>query len=161
MITGLLLVAALTGLAIGVIVGGRSPRAWLASTITALTAGFAASFGVLAGGGTWDWRSAARLGGETLHLRLDGISALFLALLCVVAAAGAVFSSEYWTDAAHPRTASTGRRWWNLTVLGLGWVLLVSNGIHFLLGWEAFTLSTYFLMTLERTSGEVRRAGWL
>ena len=161
MITGFLLVAALAGLVIGVLVGGRSPRAWLASTLTALTAGLAASIGVLAGGGTWDWRSAARLGGETLHLRLDGISALFLALLCVIAAAGAVFSSEYWTDAARPRTAGSGRQWWNITALGLGWVLLVSNGIHFLIGWEAFTLSTYFLMTLERTSGEVRRAGWL
>ncbi|MBI2408460.1 MAG: NADH-quinone oxidoreductase subunit H [Gemmatimonadetes bacterium] len=102
-----------------------------------------------------------RVGGETLHLRLDSISAMFLALLCVIAGAGAVYSSAYWTDAMHPRSAGAGRRWWNVLVLSIVVVLLASNGVHFLLGWEAFTISAYFLITLDRDNPDVRRAGWL
>ena len=159
MITGVLLATALTGLVIGVLVGGRSPRAWLTATLAALAAGLAASVGVLAGGGTWDWRSAARLGGETLHLRLDAVSALFLALLGVVGGAGAVYAREYWTE-----RRIRGRRGWpalvELTVLCLGLVLLSSNGLHFSsLG--AVHACAYFLITLERARARCGAAGWL
>jgi hydrogenase-4 component B len=40
-------------------------------------------------------------------------------------------------------------------------VLTVSNGLHFLIAWEAFALSAYFLVTLDRGQPEVRAAGWL
>ena len=158
---GFLLIAAAIALLLGMIAAGALPRVWLAATLGAVAAGLAAALRVLGSGGAWEWWSTLRVGGDVVHLRLDGISALFLALLCVVAGAAAVFSSEYWADAAHPRTARAGRLWWNLLVLSVGWVLLASNGIHFLMGWEVFTISTYFLMTLERPSVEVRRAGWL
>ena len=159
--TGLLLTLAATCLALGIIVARVSATAWLVTTVTGVTAGLASAVRVLAGGGAWEWRNALRVGGEALHLRLDAISALFLALLCVVAGAGAVYASEYWSDAEHPRSAGAGRRWWNLLVLGLGIVLLAANGIHFLVGWETFTISAYFLVTLDRDHAEVRRAGWL
>ena len=153
--------AAALGLIVGILASRRAPRVWLAATLMAVSLGLASAVRVLAGYGEWEWWSTMRVGGETLHLRLDAISALFLALLCVVAGAGAAFSREYWSDGAHPRTASTGRAWWSVLVLSLGWVLLASNGVHFLLGWESFTLSTYFLMTPDRMSPAVRRAGWL
>jgi len=99
--------------------------------------------------------------GETLHLRLDGLSALFLALTCVVGGAASVYGREYWTEAAHPRSARTGRLWWSLLLFSLGWTLLAANGLHFLIAWEVFTLSAYFLITLDRAREEVRAAGWL
>jgi hydrogenase-4 component B len=40
-------------------------------------------------------------------------------------------------------------------------VLLASHGLHFLIGWEMFTLSSYFLITLDRSRRETRAAGWL
>jgi hydrogenase-4 component B len=46
-------------------------------------------------------------------------------------------------------------------VLSLVAVLLVSNGLHFLIAWELFTLSAYLLITLDRRRAEVRAAGWL
>ena len=46
-----------------------------------------------------------------------------------------------------------------LTSMGL--VLLCSNGLHFLIAWELFTLSAYFLITLDRQPRDVRAAGWL
>ena len=36
-----------------------------------------------------------------------------------------------------------------------------SNGLHFLIAWEFFTLSAYFLITLEPRRAETRAAGWL
>ncbi|HEY5492782.1 MAG TPA: proton-conducting transporter membrane subunit [Gemmatimonadaceae bacterium] len=161
MTMGLLVSAAATSLIVGILAGRAAPRVWLAATLAGVAAGLASAIRVLSGGGEWEWWSAFRVGGELLHLRLDGISALFLALLCVIAGAGALYASEYWTDGSHPSTARAGRRWWNTLVLSMGVVLLASNGLHFLIGWEVFTISAYFLITLDRANPEVRRAGWL
>lgn len=129
--------------------------------LVSLGAALAAAVWLLAGGTTWEWRSGWVLCGASLHGRLDALSAFFLALLCVVGAAGAVYGGEYWTDRAHPRSAASGRWWWSLLVLSLGLVLTAANGLHFLLGWELFTLSAYYLVTLDRQRLEVRAAGWL
>ena len=120
----LLLLAALIALALSALFGGFAPRLWLGAVLqgAALTAVGAVS--VLADGTVWDWRSGLALGGEPLHFRLDGISALFLILLGVVGAAGAVYGHEYWDATAHPRSARSGRVWWSALVLCLGLVAL-------------------------------------
>ena len=46
-------------------------------------------------------------------------------------------------------------------ILAMDLVLVSRNGVHFLIGWECFTLAAFFLVTLDRRSPEVRRAGWL
>jgi hydrogenase-4 component B len=43
----------------------------------------------------------------------------------------------------------------------MGLVLGVSNGLHFLICWELFTICAYFLITLDRQPREARAAGWL
>jgi len=43
----------------------------------------------------------------------------------------------------------------------MGLVLLCSNGLHFLIAWEMFAITAFFLITLERQRREVRQAGWL
>ncbi|MBI5362292.1 MAG: NADH-quinone oxidoreductase subunit H [Planctomycetes bacterium] len=156
----ILLVAAL-GMLLGLVTGRFAPRVWLASTVVGAAAGLAASAAVLCGAGDWDWRSGAIVGGEPLHLHLDGIGALFLALVSVLGGAGAVYAREYWPDRAHPRSARAGRLWWSVLVASLGFVLLSANGLHFLIAWELFTLSAYFLITLDRANEAVRAAGWL
>lgn len=156
----LLLVASGTLLA-GVAVGRRWPRAWLGATLVGLCVALTAGIAVLCGAAPWEWRSSFMVGGELLHLRLDGISAFFLVLVCVVGGAASVYAHEYWGDDAHPRSAPMGRVWWNVMLLSLGFVLLASNGLHFLIAWELFTLGAYFLITLNRRQPEVRAAGWL
>jgi hydrogenase-4 component B len=158
---GPLLVVGALGLAFATLAGHVAPRTWLAATLVAVAAIFTTAVITLIGSATWEWSSAFTLGGERLHLRLDGISALFLALLGVVGGAGAIFAREYWGDAAHPRSARAGRTWWSAMILNLAFVLLTSNGLHFLIAWELFTLGAYFLITLNRQKGEVRAAGWL
>ncbi len=150
-----------TGMLVSVLAGMHAPKFWLAAVLVSAAGALGAAAVILNLGGAWESHSTATLGGETIHLRLDALSALFLALLSVIGGAGAVYAREYWSDAAHPRSARTGRAWWSLLLLCLGLVLLSANGLHFLIAWELFTLAAYFLVTLDRRSRDVRAAGWL
>jgi hydrogenase-4 component B len=141
--------------------GLRLPRAWLACTLGGTAALLVAAFWTLGGGVEWVWQSTWPLGGERVHLRLDGISAWFLTLVAVIGGTGAVYARGYWPDQAQAESAGRGRAWWSLLVLCMALVLLCSNGLHFLMAWEAFALSAYFLITLDRGRRETRAAGWL
>lgn len=158
---GWFMVAALAGLLGGLASARRWPRAWLVLNLAASLAALAAAAVVLARGEAWLWRSDFAFGGEPFLLRLDPVSAVFIALIAMVGGAGACYSRGYWSDRERPRSAGRGRFWWSLLVLGMGWVVLASNGLHFLLGWEIFAICGYFLVTLESRPRAVRRAGWL
>lgn len=161
MISAHLLLVAGIALVASLVAARRHPRVWLATTLTAAAAALGAAAWVLTGGAEWDWQPAIRLGGEPVHLGLDALSAFFLALLAVLGGAGATYAHEYWPDAAHPRSAPAGRAWWNVLLAFMGLVLLTRNGLHFLLAWELFAVSAYFLITCDRHRREVRQAGWL
>ena len=75
-----LMVFAVLVLVAAALSGAWLPRWWLALTLAGTAALLGASFWILGGGAEWDWRSGFALGGERLHLRLDAISAWFLAL---------------------------------------------------------------------------------
>ncbi len=158
---GWLLLVALIATLLALASARRAPRLWLAATLTASVAALASAVDVLSGVGTWELHSAFRIGGEQLSLRLDPISAFFLALLAVLGGVGAVYACEYWPDAAHPRSAKSGRAWWNAMIAFMALVLLAANGLHFLIVWELFAVSAFFLITRERHRREVRNAGWL
>ena len=160
---GPLLLAAVVALATALLAGWRAPRVWLGATLAGSAGLLFAAVLVLAGGAEaeWEWRSEFALGGERLHLQFDALSALFLALLSVIGGAGAAYAHAYWAEGAHPRSVRPGRVAWSALMLCIGWVLLSRNGLHFLIAWELFTLSAYFLITLERGRREVRAAGWL
>ena len=161
MTPGALLLLAAFSLVAGIGSGPWFSRTWLALTLAGATAGLAAALAVLLGTADWEWRSAFTLGGEFVHLRLDGVSALFLALLCVVGGTGAVYAREYWSEEHYPASAPRGRAWWTALLTSMGLVLLCANGLHFLIAWELFTVSAFFLVTLDRQRPEVRAAGWL
>jgi hydrogenase-4 component B len=162
MMTAPLLLLAFVSLAASVVVGAKLPRTWLALTAFGCIAALGAALNVLLGHADWEWRSGfVTVGGEPLHLRLDGVSALFLALLSVVGGAGAAYAREYWAEHHYPGSAPRGRAWWSALVLSMGLVLTVSNGLHFLIAWELFAICAYFLITLENKQREVRAAGWL
>ncbi|HEV2247217.1 MAG TPA: NADH-quinone oxidoreductase subunit H, partial [Terriglobia bacterium] len=156
---GALLIAAAGGLLLSILAAGRAPRLWLAGVLAAAVGGLSATVEVFLSGAVWDWQSVVRIGGEATHLRLDAVSALFLALLSLVGGTGAVYAGEYWTDRAHPHSAPRGRLWWSVLLLSLGLVLVAANGLHFLVAWEVFTVAAYFLVTLDRRHPEVRAAG--
>jgi hydrogenase-4 component B len=160
MSSGALLLLAVACLAASIVIGPHYARTWLGLVLTGVVAGLIAALGAL-GGSDWEWRSQFLLGDEALHFRLDGVSALFLVLLSVLGGAGAAYAREYWSDESYPTSAPRGRAWWSGLILSMGLVLLSSNGLHFLIAWELFTVSAFFLVTLERQRREVRTAGWL
>ena len=161
MTAGMLLSSGALSLAASVAFGPRRPRTWLALTLAGTAAAFGGALLVLLGAGSWEWRGAFALGGELPHLSLDALSALFLVPLAVVGAAGAVYSREYWSDVHAPESAGRGRAWWSALLLSMGLVLVCANGLHFLVAWEAFAISGYFLITLDRGRRDARAAGRL
>ncbi|HSU56462.1 MAG TPA: proton-conducting transporter membrane subunit, partial [Candidatus Dormibacteraeota bacterium] len=157
----LLLTISGVGMLASLLAGARAPRLWLAGLLVGVSGALGAAVVPLSSGMAWNWHGGPTLGGQVVHLRVDSVSALFLALLGVVGGAGGVYAGEYWEQHAHPRSARSGRVWWSALVLCLGLVLISANGLHFLIAWELFTVSAYFLVTLERQKPEVRAAGWL
>jgi len=145
----------------GIVLGPRLARVWLGLTLAGTGAILAAALTVLGGAADWEWRSGFPVGGESLHLRLDGISAMFLVLLSVVGGLGAIYAREYWSDVHYAESAPRGRLWWCAMILSMVFVLLSSNGLHFLIAWELFAVSSFSLITLDRGRREVRAAGWL
>jgi hydrogenase-4 component B len=158
---GVLLLISLLSLGAGMLASSRQARWWLVLTVMGTVAGLGAALIVLLGAVDWEWRSAFALGGEAIHLRLDAVSALFLALLSMVGGSGAVYASEYWSEPRYPDSAPRGRACWSALLLSMGLVLTVSNGLHFLIAWELFALFGFFLITLDRKQAEARAAGWL
>jgi hydrogenase-4 component B len=156
-----LLLAGGAGLLASGIIARRSASWWLVFLLLAMLASFSAAIVVLATGASWSWNSALSVSGGELRLSLDPIGALFLALVAFVGSAGAIYASEYWPAARHPLSAPAGRRWWIVLLASLIAVLLATNSLHFLLGWELFTVAAYFLITLDRQHSETRAAGWL
>ena len=154
-------VAAVLLLGLAVVAGPWWPRIWLGLTLSGAAAAVGAAVAVLATGAEWEWRSGFWIGGEALHVRLDGLSGLFVVLAAVVGASGAVYSREYWTERQYPASAARGRAWWSGMVASMLLVLTLSNGLHFLIAWEAFAVCGYFLITLEGKKPAVRAAGWL
>lgn len=161
MTPGWLLLAAAACIAVGFFGAYRARRLWLVATLCATTAALAASAWVLVTGDTWDWQHAVTPGGEGLRLRLDGISAFFLALLAVIGGVCSLYAHGYWRDEDHPASAPSGRAWWNAVLVSMALVLLSTNGLHFLVAWELFSIGVYFLITRERHKTEVRSSGWL
>lgn len=161
MTPGLLLLIAVVALATSLAAGFRRPGIWLALTVTGAVAGLGAALWVLLGGDDWEWQSRFLTGGETLRLRLDGLSSFFLVLVAAGGGTGAVYSHEYWTDHHNPSSAPRGRVWWSALLICMGLVLTVCNGLHFLIAWELFAICGYFLITLDRERAGVRAAGWL
>lgn len=160
MSTFLLGVAGL-GLLVGILAGVRGPRCWLGAVVTGALCALGAAIHTLVSGGVWEWRCPLTVGGQGVLLQLDALSALFLALLSLIGGVGALYARQYWDDKEHPRSAPAGRVWWCVLLLGLGLILLVRNGLHFLMAWELFAIAGYFLVTLDRRSPAVREAGWL
>lgn len=158
---GGLLAFGLLTLGAGIVLGGRMARTWLALSVAGCGAALASALPVLCGAGDWEFRGGFQIGGEPLHFRLDSISAMFLALLGAVGALGAIYSREYWSEEHSVGSAARGRRWWCAMILSMGLVLLASNGIHFLIAWEAFAVSGFYLVTLDSGRREARAAGWL
>jgi hydrogenase-4 component B len=97
----------------------------------------------------------------TFRARLDGLSALFLVPVLLVAAGGSVYGLGYWRQAAHPTNARKLSFFYGLLPAGMSLLLVAADGFLFLIGWEVMALAAFFLVTTEDEKEEPRAAGWV
>lgn len=146
------------GLATG---AGKYPRFWLVLTGLGTLSALLGALHILLENEVWTWRAGFALGTEIPSIYLDGVAAIFLILISLIGGLSSLYAHQYWSEQLYPASARHGRTWSALLILTMILVVGLANGLLFLLAWEAFAISAYFLITLDKTRSETRRAGWL
>jgi len=99
-------------------------------------------------------------GGE-LAVRVDGLAALFLVPLFVVAPLGSIYGLEYWPQRDHADDGRKLRLFYGLQAAGIGLLLVAANAVLFLVGWETMALAAFFCITTEDRDEAVRQSGYV
>ncbi|MBI5139388.1 hydrogenase [Candidatus Nomurabacteria bacterium] len=96
----------------------------------------------------------------SFFIGLDGLSAVFLALIFGLGALAAVFGIEY-TANLHNQDPSVGTSWlfFNILIASMALVVVAQNGMLFLMAWEIMTISSFFLVVHDGEKKSVRKAG--
>jgi hydrogenase-4 component B len=101
------------------------------------------------------------LAGAEFAVAVDGLSALFLVPIFLIALLGSVYGLDYWSQVAHPDNGRKLRLFYGLLTAGMALVVVARDGVLFLVGWEVMALSAFFLVTTEDHEPPAREAGWI
>ncbi len=95
-----------------------------------------------------------------VHLRLDGLSRVFMMLLGAASTGVSIFAAGYFRrgEGTPPGLMCVQ---YHLFLASMGFVLLADDAYAFMLAWETMALSSYFLVTSQHRIPEIRRAGFL
>jgi hydrogenase-4 component B len=151
-VTGALLVAGLSAIALGGVLGSSRQAFSIGLHVQAIgatavaVAGFWALGAQSLSGGVFTSSFAPRFG-------IDGLTGLFLGILGLIAAPALVFSARYLRPSAGGRTVASLTA---LFVLALALVLCARDPLTFLAGWETMTLIPAIVILVSR--GAHRRA---
>ena len=96
--------------------------------------------------------------GSSLTLRLDPLSAVFLAIVAVIALMSTLYSIRYMEHYARDKVAKFFPILL-LCVASMMGVLVCVDFLFFLIFWESMTLTSYFLVTFEAENPASQRAG--
>ena len=96
--------------------------------------------------------------GSSLTLRIDPLSAIFLAIVAVIALLSTLYSVRYMEHYAHDKVAKFFPILL-LCVASMTGVLVCTDFLFFLIFWESMTLTSYFLVTFESENAASQRAG--
>jgi len=99
--------------------------------------------------------------GGALRVRVDGLSAMFLAPIFFISTLGAIYGLGYWPQAGHRDNGRKLRFFYGLLTAGIGVLLVAGNSVLFLVGWEVMALAAFLTITTEDEKPEVRQAGYL
>ncbi len=94
------------------------------------------------------------------HLRLDGLSGVFLILLGATSAGISIFATGYFRRGEGTAPGLLCLQY-HLFLASMGFVLLADDAYAFMLAWETMALSSYFLVTTQHRIPEIRKAGFL
>jgi formate hydrogenlyase subunit 3/multisubunit Na+/H+ antiporter MnhD subunit len=95
-----------------------------------------------------------------VHLRLDGLSGVFLILLGAASAGISIFAAGYFRRGEGTAPGLLCLQY-HLFLTSMGFVLLADDAYAFMLAWETMALSSYFLVTTQHRIPEIRQAGFL
>ncbi len=94
------------------------------------------------------------------HLRLDALSAFFLALLGLASAGISVFAGGYFRQGEGTPPGLLCLHY-HLFLAGMAMVMLADDAYAFMVTWEVMALASFFLVTTNHRIAEIRRAGFL
>ncbi|MSQ55129.1 MAG: hydrogenase 4 subunit B [Betaproteobacteria bacterium] len=94
------------------------------------------------------------------HARLDALSSFFLLLLGSVSAGVSVFAAGYFRSG---EGTAPGLQcvYFHSFLASMALVLVADDAYFFMVAWETMALSSFFLVTSDHRSAEIRRAGFL
>jgi hydrogenase-4 component B len=92
---------------------------------------------------------------------VDGLSAIFLAPIFLIALFGNVYGLDYWRQTEHPQNGRKLRLFYGTMTAGMALLVIARDSILFLCGWEIMALSAFFLVATEDHDKEVREASWI
>src|ERR1035437_3589431 len=95
-----------------------------------------------------------------VHLRLDGLSGVFLILLGAASAGISIFAAGYFRRGEGTAPGLMCLQY-HMFLASMGFVLLADDAYAFMLAWETMALSSYFLVTTQHRIPEIRKAGFL
>ena len=95
-----------------------------------------------------------------VHLRLDGLSGVFLILLGAASTGISIFAAGYFRQGEGTAPGLLCLQY-HLFLASMGFVLLADDAYAFMLAWEIMAVSSYFLVTTQHGIAEIRSAGFL
>ena len=103
---------------------------------------------------------AIGLPGLPFHLRLDALSAFFLAVLGLASAGISIFAGGYFR-AGEGTPPGLMCLQYHVFLASMAMVLLADDAYAFMVCWETMALSSFFLVTTNHRIPEIQRAGFL
>jgi formate hydrogenlyase subunit 3/multisubunit Na+/H+ antiporter MnhD subunit len=94
------------------------------------------------------------------HLRLDALSAFFLALVGIASAGISIFAAGYFRKGEGTPPGLMCLEY-HVFLAAMAIVLLADDAYAFMVSWEMMALSSYFLVTTNHRIPEIQRAGYL
>lgn len=94
------------------------------------------------------------------HLRLDPLSAAFLALIGAASTGISLYSAGYFRagEGASPGLLCLQ---YHVFLASMVWIVLADDAYAFMVAWETMALASYFLVTTQHRAPEIRGAGFI
>ncbi|HWY73314.1 MAG TPA: hydrogenase 4 subunit B [Burkholderiaceae bacterium] len=100
------------------------------------------------------------LPGLPFHLRMDSLSAFFLAVIGVTSAGTSIFSAGY-VRKGEGTPPGLQCLQYHLFLAGMALVVLADDAYAFMVAWEGMALASFFLVTANHRVASIRRAGYI
>jgi len=94
------------------------------------------------------------------HLRLDALSAFFLALIGIASVGISIFAGGYFREGEGTPPGLMCFQY-HVFLAAMAMVLLADDAYAFMVSWELMAVSSYFLVTTNHRIPEIQRAGYL